>query len=226
MAMAQKLQHNVTIKGTKDGLVLLLDDLCSFEHLLEELNDKLSDDHGQLLNGPLISVIVKTGNRYLTDQQSGLIREIIGQKKNLEIKRFETNVITVAEAEEMKKEAQIMRVSKVVRSGQVLSVQGDLLLIGDVNPGGTIVATGNIFVLGSLKGIAHSGSSGNREAVIAASVMKPTQLRIADMINRAPDHYPEHGHEMECAFISDEEGQILIDRISIVHKIRPELNRL
>lgn len=226
MAMAQKLQHNITIKGTKDGLVLLLDDLCSFEHLVEELNDKLSDDHGQLLNGPLISVIVKTGNRYLTDQQSGLIREIIGQKKNLEIKRFETNVITVAEAEEMKKEAQIMRVSKVVRSGQVLSVQGDLLLIGDVNPGGTIVATGNIFVLGSLKGIAHSGSSGNREAVIAASVMKPTQLRIADMINRAPDHYPEHGHEMECAFISDEEDQILIDRISIVHKIRPELNRL
>lgn len=226
MAMAQKLQHNVTIKGTKDGLILLLDDLCSFEQLVEELRDKLSDGHGQLLNGPLISVIVKSGNRYLTEDQSALIREIIGQKQNLEIKRFESNVITVAEADEMKKEAQIMRVSKIVRSGQVLSIQGDLLLIGDVNPGGTVMATGNIFVMGSLKGIAHSGSAGNREAIIAASLMKPTQLRIADLINRAPDHYPEMGHDMECAFISDEDNQILIDRISTVHKIRPDLNRL
>ena len=81
-----------------------------------------------------------------------------------------------------------MSVAKIIRSGQVLNVTGDLLLIGDVNPGGTVIADGNIFILGALKGIAHAGFDGNTEAVIAASVMKPSQLRISDVLNRAPDY--------------------------------------
>ncbi|MGC4375817.1 septum site-determining protein MinC [Fictibacillus sp. Mic-4] len=224
--MQKQLQHHVTIKGTKDGLTLLLDDTCSFGQLVEELENKLSADHGQLFNGPLITVRVKTGNRYLTDEQCDTIREIIGQKKNLLVDQFESNVITKAEAEEMKKDATVVTVSKVIRSGQVLSVQGDLLLIGDVNPGGMIKATGNIFVLGALNGMAHGGCTGNRQAVIAASLMKPSQLRIAELINRAPDHYDEAGHEMECAYIPDDDERIVIERLSIVHKIRPNLNRL
>lgn len=85
----------------------------------------------------------------------------------------------------MKEEAEIISVSKIVRSGQVLEVKGDLLLIGDVNPGGTVRAGGNIFVLGSLKGIAHAGFNGNNHAVIAASEMLPTQLRINHVLNRS-----------------------------------------
>ena len=42
-----------------------------------------------------------------------------------------------------------------------IKVPGDLLLIGDVNPGGTVMAGGNIFIMGSLKGIAHAGCYGN-----------------------------------------------------------------
>jgi septum site-determining protein MinC len=226
MAMVQKLQYNVTIKGTKNGLILLLDDKCSFEKLIEELYDKLTAGSGQLLNGPVISVKVKTGYRYITPEQEEKIREILKQKENLILEKIESDVVTKAEAEEMRKDSQVVTVSKIVRSGQVLDVQGDLLLIGDVNPGGTVVATGNIYVLGSLKGIAHCGSKGNEEAIIAASVMKPTQLRIAHYVNRAPDSYPEIGNEMEFAYISNEEQQIRIDRISAVHRLRPNLNSL
>ncbi|ANC78030.1 septum site-determining protein MinC [Fictibacillus phosphorivorans] len=226
MAMVQKLQHNVTIKGTKDGLVLLLDDKCSFDLLVEELNDKLTAGSSQMLNGPVISVKVKAGNRYLTAEQEEKLIEVLKQKENLILDHIESEVITKAEAEEMRKDAQVVTVSKVVRSGQVLDVQGDLLLIGDVNPGATVMATGNIYILGSLKGIAHCGTKGNEEAIIAASVMKPSQLRIAHHINRAPDSYPELGNEMEFAYISNEEKQIRIDRISAVHRLRPKLNSL
>ncbi|MQR95408.1 septum site-determining protein MinC [Fictibacillus phosphorivorans] len=224
--MVQKLQHNVTIKGTKDGLVLLLDDKCSFDLLVEELNDKLTAGSSQMLNGPVISVKVKAGNRYLTAEQEEKLIEVLKQKENLILDHIESEVITKAEAEEMRKDAQVVTVSKVVRSGQVLDVQGDLLLIGDVNPGATVMATGNIYILGSLKGIAHCGTKGNEEAIIAASVMKPSQLRIAHHINRAPDSYPELGNEMEFAYISNEEKQIRIDRISAVHRLRPKLNSL
>ncbi|MBD7962486.1 septum site-determining protein MinC [Fictibacillus norfolkensis] len=224
--MVQKLQHNVTIKGTKDGLVLLLDDKCSFDLLVEELNDKLTAGSSQMLNGPVISVKVKAGNRYLTAEQEEKLLEVLKQKENLFLDHIESEVITKAEAEEMRKDAQVVTVSKVVRSGQVLDIQGDLLLIGDVNPGATVMATGNIYILGSLKGIAHCGTKGNEEAIIAASVMKPSQLRIAHHINRAPDSYPELGNEMEFAYISNEEKQIRIDRISAVHRLRPKLNSL
>ncbi|MBN3556309.1 septum site-determining protein MinC [Fictibacillus nanhaiensis] len=224
--MVQKLQHNVTIKGTKDGLVLLLDDKCSFDLLVEELNDKLTAGSSQMLNGPVISVKVKAGNRYLTAEQEEKLIEVLKQKENLILDHIESEVITKAEAEEMRKDAQVVTVSKVVRSGQVLDIQGDLLLIGDVNPGATVMATGNIYILGSLKGIAHCGTKGNEEAIIAASVMKPSQLRIAHHINRAPDSYPELGNEMEFAYISNEEKQIRIDRISAVHRLRPKLNSL
>jgi septum site-determining protein MinC len=226
MGMAQKLQHNVTIKGTKDGLILLLDDTCSFEKIIEELFDKLTADSGQLLNGPVISVKVKTGNRYITADQEHKLREVLKNKENLIIERIESDVITKAEAEELRKDAQVVTVSKIVRSGQVLDIKGDLLLIGDVNPGGTVMATGNIYVLGILKGIAHSGSNGNEDTIIAASVMKPSQLRIANHINRAPDSYPDFGNEMEFAYISSEEEQIRIDRISAVHRLKPQLNSL
>jgi septum site-determining protein MinC len=226
MAMAQKLQHNVTIKGTKDGLILLLDDQCSFEMILEELFDKLTADSGQLLNGPVISVRVKVGNRYITVEQENKLREVLKQKENLIVERIETNVMTKEEAEKLRRDSQVVTVTKIVRSGQVLEIQGDLLLVGDVNPGGTVAATGNIYVLGSLKGIAHCGSNGNEDAIIAASDMKPSQLRIAHHINRAPDQYPESGNEMEFAYISKEEQQIRIDRIGAVHRIRPMLNSL
>jgi septum site-determining protein MinC len=226
MAMVQKLQHNVTIKGTKDGLVLLLDDKCSFDLLVEELNDKLTAGSSQMLSGPVISVKVKAGNRYLTAEQEEKLIEVLKQKENLILDHIESDVITKAEAEEMRKDAQVVTVSKVVRSGQVLDIQGDLLLVGDVNPGATVMATGNIYILGSLKGIAHCGTKGNEEAIIAASVMKPSQLRIAHHINRAPDSYPELGNEMEFAYISNEEKQIRIDRISAVHRLRPKLNSL
>jgi septum site-determining protein MinC len=226
MAMAQKLQHNVTIKGTKDGLILLLDDQCSFETILEELYDKLTADSGQLLNGPVISVKVKAGNRHVSAHQENKLREVLKQKENLIVESIESNVITKEEAEERRRDSQVVTVSKIVRSGQVLDIQGDLLLVGDVNPGGTVTATGNIYILGALKGIAHCGSNGNEEAIIAASVMKPSQLRIAHHINRAPDSYPEIGNEMEFAYISKEEQQIRIDRIGAVHRIRPMLNSL
>ncbi|MCM3730900.1 septum site-determining protein MinC [Fictibacillus nanhaiensis] len=224
--MVQKLQHNVTIKGTKDGLILLLDDKCSFDNIIEELYDKLTANSGQLLNGPVISVKVKAGKRYISAEQEEKLREVLKQKENLILEKIESDVITKADAEEMRKDAQVVTVSKIIRSGQVLDIQGDLLLIGDVNPGGTVMATGNIYIMGALKGIAHSGSKGNEEAIIAASVMKPSQLRIAHHINRAPDSYPDLGNEMEFAYISKEEQQIRIDRISAVHRLRPALNSL
>ena len=130
----------------------------------------------------LIEVHVKVGNRYLTEVQ----QEEIRNKKNLVVDSIESDVITKAEAIAWKEETEIVPISKIVRSGQVLHVKGNLLLIGDVNPAERL-SLGNIFVVGSLRGIAHAGYYGDSDAVIAASVMNPMQLRISDVAMRAPE---------------------------------------
>jgi septum site-determining protein MinC len=221
-----KKMQNVTIKGTKDGLTLHLSDECSFEDLKKELDEKLSAGFQTHEDHALIPVKLETGYRYLTTQQQEELKSLVRQKKNLVVDEMNSQVITKEEAAKQREETGIATIARIVRSGQVVEVPGDLLLIGDVNPGGTVKAGGNIFVLGALRGIAHAGCLGNDEAVIAASSMKPSQLRISDCLNRAPDHVDlDEKHEMECAYI-DSNRQIVVDRLQGLMHLRPNLTRL
>ncbi|WP_193199627.1 septum site-determining protein MinC [Nostoc sp. MG11] len=77
-----------------------------------------------------------------------------------------------------------------VRSGVEIRHPGTIILLGDLNPGGIVVADGDILVWGRLRGIAHAGAAGNRECLIMALQMEPTQLRIADAVARAPEKLP------------------------------------
>jgi len=86
-----------------------------------------------------------------------------------------------------------------VRSGTEIRHPGTVVILGDINPGGIVVAQGDIVVWGRLRGIAHAGAGGNRECLIMALQMEPTQLRIADAVARAPDKplmqvFPEVAH--------------------------------
>ena len=212
----------ITIKGTRDGLTLYIDDTCSFTAILEELDQVLSTEYTDD-DEPMITVTIQLGNRYLHKEQEQKLRDLIRSKKKLVVQTISSDVILKQEALQLKEDSEMKVITKMVRSGQVLDITGDLLLIGDVNPGGKITATGNIFVLGNLRGIAHAGCLGNREAVIASSYMQPMQLRIADFISRSPD-YEADGVYMECGFINDNKEKIVIDRLQVLAQKRPDLN--
>ena len=74
-----------------------------------------------------------------------------------------------------------------LRSGNSVHFGGSVIINGDVNPGAEVIAEGNIIVLGSLLGLAHAGCKGDSNAFIMALMMRPTQLRIADIITRMPE---------------------------------------
>ena len=80
-----------------------------------------------------------------------------------------------------------------VRSGEYLDSPGDLLILGDVNPGAIVSAEGNIIIWGRLLGIAHAGSKGNSQATISALQLSPVQLRIASKVARGPKEKPQLG---------------------------------
>ncbi|MBD0381692.1 septum site-determining protein MinC [Paenibacillus sedimenti] len=211
-------KHQVMIKGVKDGLVFLLNDTCEWEILLQELQHKLEKTHQQILTGPIIHVHVKLGNREVTEEQKEEIRAIIRQKGNLLIQSIESDLRSQQEAGEPA--PSITTLKGMIRSGQTLHHEGDLLYLGDVNPGGTITCTGNIYVMGSLRGMAHAGIDGDENAIIAASHMRPTQLRIAGIISRPPDEWGIEEAFMEFAYIK--EGKMEIDKLHQLHRIVPE----
>lgn len=212
----------IMIKGTRDGLTLFIDDTCSYDEALRELNEKLELNKPQH-DEPSVPVKIKLGDRYLRQEKREELKQMIEQNHRFQVESLESNVVLREDALKWKEEMQIKTYNRLVRSGQVLKVTGDLLLIGDVNPGGMVVSTGNIFILGSLYGIAHAGVNGDRKAVIAASYMKPTQLRIADYISRAPD-YDSSGVYMECGYIDEEEDKIRIDRLQALTYLRKDLS--
>ena len=69
-----------------------------------------------------------------------------------------------------------------VRSGQRVEYEGSLVILGDVNDGAEVIAGENIIILGILRGLAHAGAKGNKDAIIAASSIEAPQLRIANII--------------------------------------------
>jgi len=79
-----------------------------------------------------------------------------------------------------------------VRSGHRISSNGNLCIIGDVNPGALVSAQKNIYVWGKLQGIAFAGKGGNNNAFIASLYLNPLQLRISDLIAIGPNEKPKN----------------------------------
>ena len=111
---------------------------------------------------------------------------------------------TYVKEQEVKKKLLLMYPKKgddilhegTIRSGDRISSNGNLCIIGDVNAGAIVSAKKNIYVWGKLLGIACAGKGGNKNASIASLYLNPLQLRIADVIAIGPkdkpkNYYPE-----------------------------------
>ena len=81
-----------------------------------------------------------------------------------------------------------------VRSGDRISSNGNLCIIGDVNAGAIVSAKKNIYVWGKLLGIAFAGKGGNNSASIASLYLNPLQLRIADVVAIGPKEKPKNNY--------------------------------
>ena len=110
-------------------------------------------------------------------------------------------------------------INQTLRSGQTVSYEGNILIIGDAHPGSEIVATGDITVGGIVGGIAHAGSMGNITSKVRALKLNAIQLRIAGLYARRNDTlnvpYVQKTNEF-----TPEEAQIEDGKIVIYKKLR------
>ncbi|MBM7664428.1 septum site-determining protein MinC [Solibacillus kalamii] len=216
--MKKQLIH---IKGTKDGLVLRLDDQCSFTELVEELGKKVTDGH---LDGK-IDVQLHLGKRYCTQEQKDQLTEIVEGQQKLCVKKIQSDVITLEESHKLLETSRFETYVGIVRSGQTIRVTGDILVLGDVNPNGRIEAGGNVHIAGKLKGIVHAGMDGNEQAIVSASHFEPTHILIGNYVEVMTNEsqYILDNTDQIFAYLG-ENNVIAYDRIQEIRNVRPNLS--
>ena len=213
----------VVFKGTKEGLLVVIPRNQSIDALTRDLEQKLSRrDH--FFAGA--KAILDLGDRSLDDdiivqltdvlQRHGLkLTKVVGpfgiRMKELQEPRIhekepgmDDNILLPTALPE---ETLLLR--RTIRSGQQATAPGNLVILGDVNPGAEVMAGGDIIVVGALRGLAHAGAPNNEQAVVVAFRLSPTQLRIANMITRSPDGRSRGPNVPEIARIRD--GTIVIE---------------
>ncbi|MBC8160910.1 MAG: septum site-determining protein MinC [Roseiflexaceae bacterium] len=192
------MQQLIAIKGGRGGLRLQLDESVPWEDLLVALQQQLGQG-SSFFNGAQITVDV--GERALDQAQLdgllALMQEHGLKPDSLASSARESRAAArsagvaarplvrgIAEAEER---GEALFHARTVRSGQLIRHHGNVTILGDVNAGGEIIAGGSVIVWGHVRGVVHAGALGDRNCIIGALHLVPTQLRIADLIGRQPD---------------------------------------
>jgi septum site-determining protein MinC len=194
----------VSIKGGKEGLRLVLDETAPWSGVLDDL--RLQLERGvEFFHGA--QLIVDTGERMLGEAELGELLQLMGEHG------LQPNTLATSsrEARTAGRAAGITTrppqrpsgtpatsqpidsatlVQRTLRSGQIFRFPGHVTIIGDVNPGAEIIASGSVVVWGRVRGTVWAGALGDTSAVVCALELTPTSLQIADVRTRPPDTRP------------------------------------
>ena len=210
--MQNESHPTVELKGFRDGMRLIIDPEATIEQIEQAIVERM-ENLGDSLSG--MAMNMDLGSRSLDDGELVRLKNLLNENYGLEIKQIigdaqddprRTEAIQIAgvpaihgaervydQLVPMVEETRFIR--HTLRSGQIeRALEGNMVILGDVNPGAEVVAAGDIIVLGTLRGVAHAGALGNASSVIFALNLLPTQLRIGRFITRAPAEQ-QHQHQ-------------------------------
>ena len=98
-----------------------------------------------------------------------------------------------------------------LRSGQRLEYEGTLIVLGDVNDGAEVIAGDNVVVVGNLRGLAHAGAKGNKQAIVAAHRIDTHQLRIANIIKELVKDDDAYNVAYTYAYVHENGREIVLE---------------
>lgn len=211
------MEQPVVIKSNKYGLTVILDSEPDFETLRGLVAEKFAESK-KFFKGAELAIAFE-GRELSQNEQIALVQEIIthaGIKVPCIVDVDVVKEAVMKQAVEHTKASEDMSVSGdgkfykgTLRSGQVLESETSIIILGDVNPGATVVSKGNVVVLGTLKGSIYVGAGGNENTFVAALSMDPMQIRIADYIARNSDS-PEKKDKKKAKKKDKQEEQPMI----------------
>lgn len=204
----------ILIKGNREGInaTINMNKFACFEDMLKLLIKKLSKGK-HFYKGTTLILKLDLGSISKNNVQTlreDLLNEI--ELKDIVLEDIDQDFDEVNEKESKMfsgvYEGKTKFIRKTVRSGQSINYQGNIIIIGDVNSGSEVYAAGNVIVLGRIRGKVHAGTNGNTKAVIAAFLLQPEILKIANVIAMSPDDI-EKPRYPELAKIKD--GTIIVE---------------
>lgn len=232
------MSKQINIKGIREGLLIIVDDALSYDEMRDLLEAELAEKeaflHGSQITLQVGSRPLRTSQllqiqklfirhdlalrAILSDEATtraaardmGFATRLAGSHTDLD-----GNFIAGAAPETAVPHSNGdnlpggLVLKETLRSGRRVFHEGDVVVIGDVNPGAELIAGGDVIVWGRLRGLVHAGALGNESAVICALDLSPTQLRIADQIAIAPPE-KEKNPKPETAVIRD--GRIVAEQ--------------
>ena len=159
------MNNSVVIKGNKYGIAVVMDDTVPFDELKENLLDKFKSAAKFFDKANMAG---SCEGRKLSPKEERECLDIISENSDL-------NIVCVIDNDELREkyfkkavEDKLEELSShtgqfykgTLRSGQMLESDSSLIILGDVNPGGKVIAKGNVIILGALKGNVYAGAGG------------------------------------------------------------------
>ena len=212
--------NEVVFKGSRSGLKMILTNTIDFATNENLIRQKLDASFKFFEKGTVIhldadwlSELQKEKLEKLFDEY-GLILQNAENDDSAENHATADNANSDAADNGMKMPLKTTVINQTIRNGQEVISDGSVVINGNVNPGATVIAAGNIDIHGACRGIVHAGAFGNIKATVSASYLIPMQIRIADMVARAPDKCmsKEDAPYPEKAYVSD--GQIILEQLT------------
>jgi len=222
--MDKPAEEIVDLKGYRDGLHLIINPKATLSEVEVALVERLANLSDSLAG---ISVTLDVGSRILEEEQLNHLQQFLSRKYGLEVTQItdsdeETHLPdlrAIGSAPTLGREYVhedlisstdlALLIRHTLRSGQeVRFFEGNVVVLGDVNPGAAVIASGDIIVVGALRGLAHAGALGDASAVIIALDLKPTQIRIGHTISRPPE---DRQRERRAEIARLEGKNILVD---------------
>jgi septum site-determining protein MinC len=208
------MQPTVQIKGIREGLLVIVGD-GDWEEVRGSLLDELDSQAG-FLKGARVALDV--GSHVLKAVDLGGLRDALSEREVTLWAVLSSSLTTEQTAQtlglatrlskpRLEQESrpldtsvqsgeQAVLVRRTLRSGYSLQFAGHVVVIGDVNPGAEVIASGDVLVWGRLRGMVHAGAEGNEDAIVCALDLIPTQLRIAGQIAITPQRRGKPQPEM------------------------------
>lgn len=195
------MNEDVVFKGSRAGLRIVFDDSLEFSSMVEKLKMKLESAIHFFGKGTIVNI---DADKVTHDQEVELseLLSYYGMKLQITAKSEASENLPYQAVKE-----ETVVINNTVRGGQEVFSEGSVIICGNVNPGAKIIAGGNIEIKGVCRGIVHAGAFGDTKAIVIAQQMLAMQIRIADLIARAPDKL-ETADCTEYACIKD--GNIVI----------------
>ena len=203
------MKNCININLKKNEIVIKIKEEASYENIIDSLKKKLPELKKLYKDD---KTPIRVSGKILKNREIDELQDMIKKVIDVEIDFDTPKALGLASIKKTFDQEIAISETKFhrgsLRSGQRLETEGSVVIIGDVNSGAEVIASDNIVILGTLRGLAHAGAKGNKTAIIAAGKLDTVQLRISNIvkeINR--DEEPVH----KLAYVSVVDEKIIIE---------------